>query len=99
MFPLIVLFIILSPGVLLTLPPIGGKIFMSGKTSMTAVLVHAVVFGLALYLIDSYYNMEGFIELPRKPAFITCSKSNTSLSVHVSNPCRGKKVGETVRNR
>jgi hypothetical protein len=60
MFLVILLFIILSPGVLLTLPPIGGKIFMSGKTSMTAVLVHAVVFGLALYLIESYYYMESF---------------------------------------
>lgn len=39
-----VLFVLLSPGVLLTLPPIGGKIFMSGKTSLVAVLVHAVVF-------------------------------------------------------
>jgi hypothetical protein len=32
----------------LTLPPIGGKIFMSGKTSLTAVLVHAVVFYVLL---------------------------------------------------
>jgi hypothetical protein len=43
-----VLFVLLSPGVLLTLPPIGGKIFMSGKTSLIAVLVHAVVFYLLL---------------------------------------------------
>lgn len=45
-----VLFVLLSPGVLLTLPPIGGKIFMSGKTSLIAVLVHAVVF----YILLSY---------------------------------------------
>ena len=42
------LFILLSPGVLLTLPPIGGKIFMSGKTSLIAVLVHAIVFYVLL---------------------------------------------------
>lgn len=42
------LFIALSPGVLLTLPPVGGKIFMSGKTSLIAVLVHAVVFFVLL---------------------------------------------------
>lgn len=42
------LFVLLSPGVLLTLPPIGGKIFMSGKTSLIAVLVHAVVFYVLL---------------------------------------------------
>ncbi len=43
-----VLFVLLSPGILLTLPPIGGKIFMSGKTSLIAVLVHAVVFYILL---------------------------------------------------
>ena len=42
------LFIALSPGVLLTLPPVGNKIFMSGKTSLIAVLVHAVVFFVLL---------------------------------------------------
>ena len=46
------LFIVLSPGVLLTLPPVGSKIFMSGKTSLLAVLVHAVVF----YLVLCYRN-------------------------------------------
>lgn len=48
LFGATLLFILLSPGVLLTLPPIGGKIFMSGKTSLVAVLVHAVVFYLIL---------------------------------------------------
>ena len=42
------LFIVLSPGVLLTLPPVGSKIFMSGKTSLVAVLVHAAVFFVIL---------------------------------------------------
>ena len=42
------LFVLLSPGVLLTLPPVGGKIFMSGKTSLMAVAVHAVVFYVLL---------------------------------------------------
>jgi len=43
-----VLFILLSPGVLLTLPPVGPRVFFSGKTSLLAVLVHAVVFYLLL---------------------------------------------------
>lgn len=43
-----VLFVLLSPGVLLTLPPVGPKIWMSGKTSLLAVLVHAVVFYVLL---------------------------------------------------
>jgi hypothetical protein len=42
------LFLLLSPGMLLTLPPVGKKVFLSCKTSVAAVLVHAVVFGLLL---------------------------------------------------
>ena len=49
------LFILLSPGLLLTLPPVGKKIFMSGQTSTTAILVHALVFTLVLYGIKQYY--------------------------------------------
>jgi hypothetical protein len=58
------LFVLLSPGFLLTIPPIG-KLFMSGKTSVAAVLVHAVVFYLALKFSSSIplVNMvEGFKE-------------------------------------
>jgi len=52
MYAEILLFILLSPGLLLTLPPVGSKVFMSGQTSTAAVLVHAVVFAVALYFID-----------------------------------------------
>ena len=41
---LAILFFILSPGVLITLPPVGNRVFMSGKTSVMAALVHTVVF-------------------------------------------------------
>jgi hypothetical protein len=45
------LFIILAPGLLLTIPPIGKNVFMSGKTSVLAVIVHAAIFaGLLYYL-------------------------------------------------
>lgn len=44
----VVLFILLSPGLLLTLPPVGKKVLFSCKTSTAAVLVHALVFYLAL---------------------------------------------------
>lgn len=47
----VVLFVLLSPGLLLTLPPVGSKIVMSGLTSPTAVIVHAVVFGLVYFLL------------------------------------------------
>ena len=39
-----VLFVLLSPGLLLTLPPVGKKVWMSGKMSVISVFVHAVVF-------------------------------------------------------
>ncbi len=62
----VLLFILLSPGFLLSIPAVGGKYYMTGKTSTTAVLVHAVVFGLALYLLKTYYGLEGFARAPRK---------------------------------
>jgi len=58
-----VLFFLLSPGVLLTLPPVGKKIFMSGQTSLESVLVHAAVFAAALYLLKkngAWGMKEGF---------------------------------------
>jgi hypothetical protein len=50
MIVLFVLFIILSPGMVLTLPPVGKKIFFSGLTSKTAVVVHAIVFVVLAHL-------------------------------------------------
>ena len=61
------LFILLSPGVLFTIPPVGKKMFMSGLTSVPAILLHALVFSFALYLLKgpppalSTFTYEGFI--------------------------------------
>jgi len=64
----VVLFILLSPGLLLTLPPVGKKIFRSCQTSTAAVFVHALVFALALYYLpyipvlnrlDGFQNANG----------------------------------------
>ena len=41
-----VLFAILSPGMLLTLPPRSGGVFMSGQTGVAPVFVHTLVFAL-----------------------------------------------------
>jgi hypothetical protein len=43
----VVLFFLLSPGVLLTIPPMSGGLFMSGQTSILAAAVHAFVFAFA----------------------------------------------------
>ena len=41
-----VLFVILSPGLLLTLPPGPGGVFMSRETSTNSIVVHTVVFAV-----------------------------------------------------
>jgi len=55
-----ILFFLLSPGVLLTLPPVGKKIWMSGQTSCTAAFVHAIVFVGVLWLIREYHVIDMF---------------------------------------
>ena len=63
------LFIVLSPGLLLTIPALSRGLFMSRQTSVIAVLVHAVVFYLLAYLLRSYgyVYLEGFAD-SKKPA-------------------------------
>ena len=62
LYLLVLLFIVLSPGVLVTLPPVGGSAIMSGKTSLTAVLVHSIVFGVVVnYFFETHAPVnEGF---------------------------------------
>jgi hypothetical protein len=45
------LFILLSPGMLITLPPQDNGLFLSNKTSRISVIVHAVIFILLLWII------------------------------------------------
>ena len=40
------LFVLLTPGVILTLPPDGGSIFFSGQTGIVPILVHTAVFSI-----------------------------------------------------
>ena len=55
MIPILaILFILLSPGVLVTIPPVGKNLFMSCQTSPSAVLFHAIVFTVCVYSIKQY---------------------------------------------
>ncbi len=55
------LFVVLQPGILLTLPAVGRSVFMSGKMSVQAVFVHALVFALVLHFLRrGGYFAEGF---------------------------------------
>jgi hypothetical protein len=51
----VILFVLLSPGVLLTIPPLSRGLLMSGQTSTTAVIVHAVVFALVYSFLRSTF--------------------------------------------
>lgn len=53
----VLLFIVLSPGLLLTIPPVSKNIFFSFKTSLIAILIHALIFATALYYLK---NIEPF---------------------------------------
>jgi hypothetical protein len=62
MLAAILLFILLSPGLLLTIPPLTkGGLFMSGKTSKTAAFVHALVFAFLMSYIN-YIPILNWIE-------------------------------------
>ena len=49
------LFIALSPGLLLTLPPGSGGILQSGQTSISAALTHSVVFAVVFALLRKQF--------------------------------------------
>ena len=73
------LFFVLSPGVLLTIPPGRGGLFCSGQTSLLAALVHAVVFVVVTYLLTT--AVEGF------------ASSNKGKKLGASNCCAGRPDG------
>ena len=64
------LFILLSPGFLLTIPPVGKKVLMSGQTSITAVLVHSLIFAGFIYGFKTMNNFEGFTPQWDKDNFV-----------------------------
>ena len=64
MFYEVLLFVLLSPGLLLTLPAEGKKVWMSGRTSVMAVLVHALIFAAVLMYLKKMEKeeREGFAD-------------------------------------
>lgn len=50
-----VLFLALSPGLLLTLPPGSGGVLKSGQTSISAAVTHAVVFAVIFALLRKQF--------------------------------------------
>jgi hypothetical protein len=50
-----ILFTVLSPGMLLTLPPGSNGVFMSGQTGVAPALVHSLVFALVFALLRKQF--------------------------------------------
>jgi hypothetical protein len=50
------LFALLSPGMLLTLPPVGGTgVFRSGKTGVAPIMTHALVYAVVFALLRKQF--------------------------------------------
>jgi hypothetical protein len=88
-----ILFFLLSPGVLLTLPPVGKKIWMSGQTSVVASIVHAIVFVGIVYLLSQYGFIEGFACWSAPPA----GSNDAKASKCASKACDMTKLPFSVR--
>ena len=75
-----VLFFVLSPGVLLTLPPGSRGVFASGQTSLAAAAVHALVFMVAvhfLWVLVIRPSYEGFTSHESEVSFCgPCDQDN-----------------------
>ena len=57
-----VIFFVLSPGVLVTLPPgPSGKVYMSRETSLQAAAVHAVVFVVVSHFVWQYAKSHNMV--------------------------------------
>lgn len=85
-----ILFFVLSPGVLLTLPPGGRGIFRSGQTSVLAAAVHALVFAVVSHFIWKYYKTgrwEGFEDAKCPPNLKACPAGSKNHCVDHKAPC------------
>ena len=48
------LFILLSPGLLINIPPVDGQWFLSGKTSIWSIMIQALVFTVIMIFLAHY---------------------------------------------
>ena len=90
------LFILLSPGILLTLPAGSKGIVMSGQTSLMAVLVHAVLFYFLVPLlapIARRLGLEGFQDKPA-PSGETVKCTEAACAAVNLKCCPDGKCGE-----
>jgi energy-converting hydrogenase Eha subunit C len=60
-----IIFFLLSPGVILTLPPLSKGVFMSGQTSILSAAVHAVIFVIVHHSVNAYLQKHYGMEEPK----------------------------------
>ena len=75
------LFFLLSPGVLLTIPARSRGFLASGQTSLLAAAVHATLFVAVIYLLSNV--VEGFAEDPCTPVKCTQYKASCSQGCNI----------------
>jgi hypothetical protein len=92
------LFFVLSPGVLLTIPPGSRGLFFSGQTSVLAALVHAVVFVAVAYLLST--AVEGFTPNTNIPTnAVATANMNANANMPPLTPYMNNPMREGYRNR
>jgi hypothetical protein len=75
-----IFFVLLSPGLILTLPPIGG-LWQSETTSNLAILVHAVIYFTALQMIVNVSSFTGEPFVTLRKIFGVFNKEGASNSM------------------
>ena len=81
----VILFILLSPGVILTLPAGSKGVFFSGQTSISAAIVHSLVFVVCLTLIKYYLYLS-----PLKEKFsLSCPSTSVGQKCNNGKICKG----------
>ena len=88
-----VLFFLLSPGVLLTIPAGSKGLFASGQTSVLAAAVHAAVFVAAIYLLTGVVT-EGFAACSPNE---TCERSKKNSRCNRWGETQGNWIFTTLR--
>ena len=92
------LFFVLSPGVLLTIPPSSKGLFLSCQTSVTAALVHAVVFVAVTYLLST--AVEGFTpNITTNMNATATANMNANANMPPLTPYMNNPMREVYRNR
>ena len=91
---LVTSFVILSPGVVLNLPPHKNRfksrnIFFTGETHISSVLVHGLVFGVAAYFLLTKYTLAPAVLPATVPTIVAAlsnlAKPTVSLSTGLSS--------------